>query len=134
MPRKKVPKQRGIFERPKGSGIWWVSYVDAERQRHREKVGRRSDAIDLYNFRKAEIRAGKKLPRNIQKGAVSFKQLADDILTYSANHHGDVRNVKSRINQILPVFGDREARPIKPAEIDQWISGHTKNRGHIRSL
>ncbi len=100
-----------------------------QRGRGTEKVGRRSDAIDLYNFRKAEIRAGKKLPRNIQKGAVSFKQLADDILTYSGNHHSDVRNVKSRINQILPVFGDREAASIKPADIDQWISGHTGTAG-----
>ena len=129
MPRKTVPKQRGIFERPSGSGIWWISYCDAERQRHREKVGRRSDAIDLYKSRKADIRAGKKLPANLQRGAVSFKQLTDDILIYSANHHTDTRNLKSRVKKILPDFGGREAASIKAAEIDHWIAAHTKSAG-----
>jgi len=129
MPRKAVAKQRGIFERPKGSGIWWISYCDADRLRHREKVGRRSDAIDLYNARKADIRAGKKLPRNIQRGGVTFSQLADDILVYSGHHHGDTRNVKSRIKQILPEFGECAADSIKPSEIDQWISTRTKTAG-----
>ena len=47
------------------------------------------------------------------------------ILAYSENHHGDSRNVKSRLNQILPYFGEREAASIKPAEIDNWLSEHT---------
>ncbi len=125
MPRKTIPKVRGVYEYPKESGIWWVQYFDADKQRHREKVGRRSAAIDLYKNRKAEIRAGKKLPKNIQRGAITLKQLADDILVYSTNNHGDQRNVRSRVNQILPKFGDLEAASIKPADIDQWISSHT---------
>ena len=34
-----VRKQRGIFERPRGSGVWWVRYTDQYRKEHREKVG-----------------------------------------------------------------------------------------------
>ncbi len=129
MPRKIVTVQRGIYERPPGSGIWWIHYYDSEGHRHREKVGRRGVAIDLYSSRKSEARAGKKLPRNLQGGGVTFPQLAEDIVTFSSNHHEDTRNVKSRIKQILPEFGDREAASIKPAEIDLWISGHTKTAG-----
>src|ERR1700683_1658334 len=28
---------RGVIERSPHSGIWWISYIDAERKRHREK-------------------------------------------------------------------------------------------------
>ena len=39
---------RGVWEKIPGSGIWWVHYVDAEGKRRREKVGRKADAIKLY--------------------------------------------------------------------------------------
>jgi len=38
-------KQRGIFERPKGSGVWWIRYADEFGKIHREKVGMKSVAI-----------------------------------------------------------------------------------------
>jgi hypothetical protein len=50
-----------VFERPPGSGVWWINYYEHGKQR-REKVGRKSAAIDLYRKRKTEIREGKKLP------------------------------------------------------------------------
>jgi hypothetical protein len=28
MPKKEPKKIRGVFERPKGSGIWWICYFD----------------------------------------------------------------------------------------------------------
>jgi len=37
---------RGVYENPEGSGIWWIHYYAAGK-RHREKVGRKSDAIKL---------------------------------------------------------------------------------------
>ena len=43
---------RGVYEKPEGSGIWWIHYYAAGR-RHREKVGRKSDAMKLYQARKA---------------------------------------------------------------------------------
>ena len=104
MPRKDVPKTRGVFEYPKASGVWWIHYHDADGQRHREKVGRPGDAIDLYKQRKADARAGKKLPRNLQRGGVTFQELADAILIYSANHHEDTRNVKSPLKAHLRRF------------------------------
>ena len=37
-------KQRGIFERPKGSGVWWICYFDQFGMKHRDKVGMSSDS------------------------------------------------------------------------------------------
>jgi hypothetical protein len=34
-----VKKQRGVFERPKDSGVWWICYFDQFGKKHREKVG-----------------------------------------------------------------------------------------------
>ena len=43
---------RGVFERPKGSGIWWIRYADEAGQIHREKVGMKRTAINIYQLRK----------------------------------------------------------------------------------
>ena len=42
---------RGVFERPKGSGIWWIRYADEAGQIHREKVGMKQAAINIYQLR-----------------------------------------------------------------------------------
>ena len=47
---------RGVFERPPKSGVWWILFY-ADGKRHREKVGRKSDAIKLYQKRKSEAHA-----------------------------------------------------------------------------
>ena len=88
MPRKEVPKATGVFEKVPDSGVWWIRYRD-QGQLHREKVGRRQDAIDLYKLRKAEILRGRKLPQNVRRAEVKFKDLAEAALQYSENHHGD---------------------------------------------
>lgn len=48
----------GIFERPKGSGTWWILYYH-EGKRHREKVGPKKLALAAYQQRKTESRQGK---------------------------------------------------------------------------
>ena len=50
---------RGVYEKPGGSGIWWIHYYVAGK-RHREKVARKSDAIKLYQSPKADATAGLK--------------------------------------------------------------------------
>jgi len=44
---------KGVYEMPAESGIWWINYY-IEGRRFREKVGRRSDAIILYQRRKTD--------------------------------------------------------------------------------
>jgi site-specific recombinase XerD len=124
MPRKEQPRVTGVWEKVRDSGDWWIRYrVDGKLKR--EKVGRKSDAIALYQLRKSQTRAGKKLPANLRSAGVRFRELTDAILAYSASHHRDSRNIKSRINRVLPDFGDRVAESIKPEEIDAWLSKHT---------
>ena len=85
---------RGVYENPEGSGIWWIHYY-ASGKRHREKVGRKSDAIKLYQSRKADAAAGRKLPELRKTKVVTVSELIDDALEFVANHK-DNRNYKSK--------------------------------------
>jgi len=82
MARAASKKPRGVFEKVPGSGVWWVRY-QSEGKLHREKVGRKSDAIDLYYTRKAEIRAGIKLPTNMRVKSTTFGDIAEAGLKWS---------------------------------------------------
>lgn len=133
MPAKKPKKERGVFEKIPGSGIWWIRYKTAGVECP-EKVGRRSDAIKLYRIRKADILRGAKMPANIRQKGIKFSVIAQDAINwYESPDRKDVRNFKSRKRTILEAFGDRIADEIKPSDIDDWLGAHkwspaTKNR------
>jgi hypothetical protein len=77
MPRKVIRKERGIFEKVPGSGIWWIRFkVDGVE--HREKVGRRGDAMKSYALRKADVVSGVKLPANMKHKGVKFAVIAQE--------------------------------------------------------
>ena len=68
---------KGVYENPPKSGIWWILYY-VEGKRHREKVGRRSDAIALYQRRKTDARMGIKMPEIRPRRAMLFEEIAAD--------------------------------------------------------
>lgn len=53
---------RGIRQRPKGSGVWWICYHDAAGRQHREKIGSLSEAIEALRHRRSDIRSGRYVP------------------------------------------------------------------------
>jgi hypothetical protein len=63
------------FEKIPGSDLWWIRFkVDG--MEHREKVGRRGDAIKLYKIQKTDILRGAKMPANMKDKGVRFSVLA----------------------------------------------------------
>ena len=115
---------RGIYEHPTGSGIWWIHYYAAG-NRHREKVGRKSDAIKLYQSRKADAVAGRKLPELRNSKVVTVSELIDDVLEFVA-HHKDNRNYKSRAAIVREALGSRHAAELTPQELERWLREHCK--------
>ena len=113
-------KVRGVYENPKGSEIWWIQYFEHGRRR-RERVGRKSDAIKLYQKRKTQILQGDKLPE-LQRKRVSFGELHDDVLTYAREHGRVLRNYQSKADLLRPAFAPRAAEEIKPEEFSRWIA------------
>ena len=122
MPRKTTAKATGVWEKEQGSGVWWIRYR-AEGKLKREKVGRKSDAIALYQQRKAELRAGVKLPSNLRAKGSTFLEIATEAENWYISHgKRDIRTVKNRMKRLIKEFGSQPADQISPARIDLWIS------------
>jgi integrase len=115
---------RGVYEHPAGSGVWWVNYY-ANGQRHREKVGRKGDAIKLYQTRKADALAGRKLPALRNTKQVTVSDLIDLALKATENHK-DRRNYVSKAEIVRTDLGDRAASEVTPQEIADWLESRFK--------
>src|SRR5580765_5985151 len=74
--------KRGIFERAKGSGIWWIRWTDQDGRKRREKAGTYSAAQKLLAKRHTQKLEGKKLPENLRAKTVTFRELCDDALVH----------------------------------------------------
>lgn len=125
MAREAPAKVRGVYENPIGSGVWWIQFF-ANGKRHREKVGRRSTAIALYQKRRTQVREGAKLPDSMRASrVVCFRDLVHDALDYSQTHKRTVRQDRSYWKSLKPVFGDLRADSISPAQIEDYFRTRT---------
>lgn len=115
---------RGVFEKPVGTGIWWINYFAAGK-RHREKVGRKSDAIKLYQSRKSDATAGRKLPELRDSKVLRFSELIDDALEFVADHK-DRRSHISKAEIVRKAFGSVPVADLTPQEIERWLRSHCK--------
>ena len=118
-----VAKERGVFERPKGSGVFWINYYKDGKQ-HREKAGNKSSASALYKIRKAAILKGEKLP-DLVKGKPTLSALIDDVLEYTSNHKS-ARDYVTKAGIIRKELGASIAANITPQDIDRWLTKHCK--------
>lgn len=110
----------GVYEQPPNSGIWWINYY-IEGKRRREKVGRRSDAITLYQRRKTDGRMGIKMPEVRPKRAVLFEEIAADALAYSKDHKASYAGDRSTVKKLAPTFAKTAIRDITPQMIKAYL-------------
>ena len=118
--RKRHP--RGIFERPKGSGVWWAFYYDERGKRHREKVGPKSLAVDVYTKRKNEVRERRFFPEDIRRREVPLAAVIDD---YLERNRGTLRWMDhyERYGRFWKaVFKGKTLREILPGDVERAIA------------
>ena len=112
------PKDKGVFERPPSSGIWWVRYKDEHGREHREQIGKRALAVKVYQKRKTEIAERRFFPERIRRKDILLK---DAITSYQAKHVvGRLRNAKhlARYGQMwASALGKRTLRAIVPSDV-----------------
>jgi len=84
-----VTRDRGIFERPKGSGIWYVRYKDEHGRLHKEKVGPKGLAQKVYRKRKTEIAERRFFPEALKPWDPPFAERIDD---YVARRRSTLRD------------------------------------------
>jgi site-specific recombinase XerD len=135
--KKEQPRTRGVFERPKGSGIFWIRYVDQFGKLHREKVGPKSLAKAAYRKRKTEIREGKFFPEKIQRRR---EMLFHDMAKLYLEEHAKVnkrswKTDEERLKRLIERFGDRRLSGITRQDVErlravlaQELSHATVNR------
>ncbi|HEX4759022.1 MAG TPA: hypothetical protein VH308_13610, partial [Terracidiphilus sp.] len=104
MARHKEEKVKGVYEHPAGSGVWWINYY-AQSRRHREKVGRKSDAIALYQKRKADSRRKLKLPELVPGDVVTFGHLSAMAVEHAQTHLRTSRDYVTRDEMLSGPFG-----------------------------
>lgn len=127
---------RGIFERPPRSGVWWISYRGSDGKRHREKIGRRSAAMNAVARRRLEVKEGCFIPP--RSGArLTFRDLATEalaqkkILLRPLSYQTDLW----RLTKLYPFIGNVPAGYLSAARIEETLaqlcasmSGPTVNR------
>lgn len=123
--KQKEKPVRGIFERPAGSGVWWVNYY-VDGKQHREKAGRKSDAIALYQKRKADARRKIKLPELVPGNVVTFGELSTVAVEYAKTHLKAAKSYVTKDKLLREPFGNRPAADVTPQEIDQFLTKHCK--------
>src|SRR5438445_2612209 len=118
---REIKKQRGIFERPTGSGVWWICYYDQYGQKHREKVGMRSAAVKTYQQRKTEIRQGKFEPQDVKRKHqnATVKDIVDDYLkAYEGAGRRAIKDTRIRASYWKDIWLERAARSIVPSDVE----------------
>ena len=121
----KAKAVRGIYEHPPGPACWWVNYY-ADGKRHREKAGRKSDALALYQKRKADARRKLKMPELVPGKVVTFGHLSDDGREHAETHLKSTEHYKTKDSILREPFGERPAAAITPQEINEWLTKHCK--------
>jgi site-specific recombinase XerD len=136
---------RGIFEKVKDSGIWWIRYCDQFGRLHREKVGPKSLAKDAYRKRKTEIREGKFFPETIKR---QREMLFRDMAKLYLDEHSKVNKASWKTDQqrsvrLVKYFGDQPLSEITRQDVERFrkrlsleLSPATVNRymAHLKTL
>jgi integrase len=120
MARKRA-RQRGIFEKLPGSGIWWIRYADRTGRIRREVAGIRGRAIDLYGQRKREELLAKQSPELAAAKAAAgatFGALAEDALAYARARHASLKTTEGQMTRMLGWWRAAPAVALTAQEIE----------------
>jgi hypothetical protein len=121
---------RGISERIKSSGNWWIRRTGADGKRHFEKAGTHNAAKTLLNKRRQEFILRKKQPELLGSRAVTFSDVCDDAPKHSGAENSEKQTYELglRIEQLRPVFGPRSANSIRKNEVVEWLTEQAEKR------
>lgn len=112
-------KDRGLFERPTRSGVWWIRFHDADGRERRERIGPKGLARKRYMQRKTEIAEGRFFPTARSRRTL-FEDLVDDYKRASARAGKAIMRTDAGYRRALEAFGGKRADAITTREIEDW--------------
>lgn len=139
---RKDGKDRGIVEKPAGSGQWWVRLYENGRERW-TRCDSKSQAKALYGKLKGQIREEKYFPKEKKRTPLLFKTVAAE---YEAALSADRRRPKddrARVQYWIDRFGRSDVETITPSQVEEAVTALRKplsarsgrlDKGQRRSL
>jgi site-specific recombinase XerD len=128
---------RGVFERPPGSGVWWINYYDSAGRRHRERVGRYSIAVEAYLQRRQEVREGRFTPpksatriafRDLTALALAHKKMFLALRSYESDCYMSGRLCETVGNLAVAEFTTALIEETLQKYREQGLTGSTVNK------
>ena len=116
------PRDRGVFERPAGSGIWWARYIDENRRLHREKVGTKALALKVYRKRKTEVAERRFFPEQIGWRDVLLSDVIEDYLKRAKNGLRSYRDYERYGRYWTEALGTKTLRQVTPGDVERYIA------------
>lgn len=144
MARKDNLEDRGLYEHPKGSRVWWVLWYDHRGKRHRKKIGTKTAARHFYQKMKGQVNLIKERPelaeqlfptrkKGLTLGEVIASYLPDfekkassaNLLAYAAKWTKLLGDLP--INEVSREHAKKRqaallAKPVKPATVNRDIA------------
>ncbi len=111
---------RGIFERPKGSGVWYARYRDEHGRLHREKVGPKGLALKVYQKRRTEITERRFFPERIRRPDILVSVAIDDYLVRLKGRSRSYRNWDRCGKVWKAALGNKTLREVLPGDIERF--------------
>ncbi len=122
MPRKSTAKATGVWEKERGSGVWWIRYRAEANSSVRRSGAKATPSTCTINGRRMSG-LGSSCPQTCESRGVKFEEIAKDAEEWYVSHgKKDLRTVKNRMKRLVKDFGTQVADTISPAQIDQWLS------------
>lgn len=112
---------KGVFEKNRGSKIYWVRYISADGKLHRERIGSREDAVTALASRLDDKSRGR-VP-TVSKRNPTFSELVDDAVRFlkSERTSAHAYDTGLKFKRMLPTFGEREVESITKQEVLDWL-------------
>lgn len=131
-----IERHPGVYEKHRDSGIWWISFTDADGERRREKAGKYLAAVDLRRNRLQQVERNEPIPRG-QKRVWTFAKLAAENIKFKSAMLAElsIATDNSKLPALLPLMGAIRIDRLTPPRIDEILaqvavgrSGATVNR------
>ena len=119
-------KTRGIFERPKGSGVWWIRWTCHYGHDHREKIGPKGLAKAEYQRRKVAVRTEdycltRAEAARRESRPTLFADAASRYLAWAKQEY--VRSYTFRekaLKHLIAAFGSKALEEISTSGVEQY--------------
>ncbi len=113
---------RGVFEKQKGSKVWWIRYACQYGHLHREKIGPKGLAKAEYERQRVRARREGYCPtqeRNKPR-PVQFQDMAEEYLRWAKVNHRGYREDVSRMSRLVAAFRGKTLDEITVRDVEAF--------------